>query len=1189
MRRVEALLVCVLHVAAAFGQGGQGTLAGTVSDPARGPVVRARLVLSEAGGGGSHRASSTSTGAFAFASLEAGSYELTVTAPGYARFVQGGLRIGAGETVRLDVLLQSGLMGETMASSLEEPLLATEGAEISTVVPSDWVDALPLPRPHVRNPLDFVTFAPGITGVAGAAGDSSLRTNGSPSTTYRVLLDGQDITNSSDPSLTLEQHPPVAALAEFKLQTGSLAAESGQGAGGFVRLRTKSGSYLTRGAVSAYLRNEALNAGLPFSDDGAGRHVKPRHRDYNYSASLSGPVLIPGLYDGRDGTYFHLSFEHALTRGSSSGAYTTVPAAGYRQGDFSAALATGSVGRDILGRDILGNTVYDPFSSRSVAGRTVRDPFPQNRIELSRLDPVALKLQEFIPKPDASRLTASGSPMLVNNLEIRYPRRQNREIPSLKIDHHLGAEGRFSAYGALYRLNGRTRQDGLPAPVTGEAERDLWAWTLTVTGDYSVMPSLVAHLGLGWVRWENEELPVAGVLHYPASDPVRGVGLAGGLTAGMPALSVGMGAANRGGLAGALGARHGTRQFSDKGTATLSLTYSSDGHLYKLGAESYQDVWAVHDVLAPLGSWNFGAAQTALPYLETASVGGSGVGFPYASFLLGRASSAQVGNVKDPRFMRRALAFYWQDIWKVTPRLTIDYGGRWSSQQPPQETRSRISMFGPTVANPSAGGRAGGMVYEGLGEGRCNCSFAGPYLYAFGPRLGVAWQITPRVVIRAGGGVSYGTANYFNNVAGGIGLGWNTADFTSTSFGDPAAILRNGLSYNAARLYEVNPDPGLRPSPGAINSPPFYLDHNGGRPLRIVQFNVSLQREILRDLVVESAYVGNRSVWNQANSLLDWNALTPERIASFGLDIARAADRELLISRLNSPLAASRGFSTPPYTGFPASLTVAQALRPYPQFGDIPVRWAPLGNTWYDSFQARLTRRFSGDLGWMTAFTWQKEQTLGVSDLSGSFDAINDVFNRAKQKTLFPQSRPLVFVAAFSYRSPAAGPYRWTRALTGGWTVAGFLRYQSGALIRIPAAANNLDQLLFRGTYANRVEGQPLFLADMNGPIDPSRQPVLNRAAWSDPEPGQWGMSSVYFNDYRGRRSPEESLGLGRVFNFREGTSLELRAEFHNVLNRLVLPAPASGHALAPEFGLIDTTAGVGGSRQGQLAALFRF
>jgi hypothetical protein len=548
-----------------------------------------------------------------------------------------------------------------------------------------------------------------------------------------------------------------------------------------------------------------------------------------------------------------------------------------------------------------------------------------------------------------------------------------------------------------------------------------------------------------------------------------------------------------------------------------------------------------------------------------------------------------VANVKDPRFMKRSLAVYWQDIWKVSPKLTLDYGARWSSQQPPQETRNRTSMFAPTIPNPSAGGRPGAMVYEGFGPGRCNCSFTGTYLYALGPRLGVAYQITSKTVLRAGWGISYGTANYFNNAAGGIGLGWNTAEFTSTAFGEAAATLQTGMSYNAADLYKVSLDPGLRPSPGQINSPPFYLDRNGGRPPRINQFNVSLQREIVRDLVLEAAYVGNRSVWNQANSLLDWNGLTPERIASFGLDITHAADRELLVARVDSPLAASRGFGQPPYAGFPASLTVAQSLRPYPQFGDIPVRWAPLGNTWYDSLQAKLTKRFARGFGWTAAFTWQKELTLGVADQSGSFGAINDVFNRSKQKTLFPQSRPFIFVTTFSYRVPAAGSYRLIRALTGGWTVAGFLRYQSGPLIRVPSAANNLTQLLFRGTYANRVEGQPLFLTDINGRIDPNREPVLNPAAWSDPAPGQWGLSAVYFNDYRGRRSPEEQVSLGRVFPFREGVSLEVRAEFYNVFNRLVLPAPNSGNALAGEFGLIDTTAGVGGARTGQLVARFRW
>jgi hypothetical protein len=210
------------------------------------------------------------------------------------------------------------------------------------------------------------------------------------------------------------------------------------------------------------------------------------------------------------------------------------------------------------------------------------------------------------------------------------------------------------------------------------------------------------------------------------------------------------------------------------------------------------------------------------------------------------------------------------------------------------------------------------------------------------------------------------------------------------------------------------------------------------------------------------------------------------------------------------------------------------------------------------------------------------------------------VFNRPNQKELAPQTLPFMFINAISYRLPGFGPSRLIRQAIGGWEIGAYLRYMSGSLIAAPSAQNNLNLYLFRSTYANRVPGQPLYLTNINGPIDPNKQFVLNPAAWSDPAQGQWGLSSVYFNDYRSRRSPEEDVNFGRVFAIKEAMSIEVRVEFFNIFNRTALPGPSTGNALAPQvssaagvptsgFGFIQTSGGLGGSRNGQFLARFRF
>jgi outer membrane receptor protein involved in Fe transport len=208
------------------------------------------------------------------------------------------------------------------------------------------------------------------------------------------------------------------------------------------------------------------------------------------------------------------------------------------------------------------------------------------------------------------------------------------------------------------------------------------------------------------------------------------------------------------------------------------------------------------------------SAQSGLPSTQGQNLGGGGVGFPYASFLLGLADNATVNAAQDPQWRNSRWGLFIQDTWKVTRKLTLDLGLRWDLMDQGHEIWNRNSMFGPSVPNPSAGGLPGGMTYEGNGPGRCNCSFIPRYPYAIGPRLGAAYQIGPKTVLRGGWGVVYAnlaTYQYFTNSAI-LGVGIDQLSFTSAAFGEPGAVLRNGLVYNPSDLYRVTLDPGGRPT-----------------------------------------------------------------------------------------------------------------------------------------------------------------------------------------------------------------------------------------------------------------------------------------------------------------------------------------------------------------------------------------
>jgi hypothetical protein len=261
------------------------------------------------------------------------------------------------------------------------------------------------------------------------------------------------------------------------------------------------------------------------------------------------------------------------------------------------------------------------------------------------------------------------------------------------------------------------------------------------------------------------------------------------------------------------------------------------------------------------------------------------------------------------------------------------------------------------------------------------------------------------------------------------------------------------------------------------------------------------------------------------------------------------------------------------------------------------VRGAPLGNTWYDSLQMKLTKRYSQGLDLLGTFTWQKELT--------TIGPINDVFNRASQKQVSALSEPLIFMLAAHYQVPKVGSNRLIRNLIGGWTFGTILRYASGLPIRSPQGNNALNTVLPRSanptTFANRVEGAPLFLKDLNCHcIDPNKDFVLNPAAWSDPPAGQFGTAAAYYSDYRYARRPDEQISFGRVFQIKEGVSFSVRAEFFNFLNRTSMNNPDATNAQQTQntnqhgvptsgFGRINSGSVFSASRNGQIVARITF
>jgi hypothetical protein len=414
--------------------------------------------------------------------------------------------------------------------------------------------------------------------------------------------------------------------------------------------------------------------------------------------------------------------------------------------------------------------------------------------------------------------------------------------------------------------------------------------------------------------------------------------------------------------------------------------------------------------------------------------------------------------------------------------------------------------------------------------------------------------------------------------------------------------LANGITLPRSQNQWPNFDPGQFPKQGSLTSPNVFYDQNAGRPARQWQWSIGLQRELMRDLVVEASYVANRGVWWNSPGLINVNALTPSMLQQYGLNIDNAADRALLAGRTDAANAIARGFGAP-YTGFPTSSPLAQALRPYPQFGNLTTWWSPLGKTWYDSLQVKTTKRVSHGLQLTSVFTWQKQIAMGspnVPNVGGTGGSVNDVFNRDQNKYLSQYDQPFLFNVAATYTVPKFNMNPILSWAARDWTIGTFLAYSSGLPILAPASNNALTASLFRGTFANRVPGEPLFTQDLNCHcFDPNKEFVLNPKAWTDPAAGQWGTSAAYYSDYRMQRRPQESIALGRTFRFKEGMNFNIRAEFSNVFNRTQMGNPTSTNAAATQtrlngqpnagFGWINTTSVAAPPRSGTIVARFQF
>jgi hypothetical protein len=1197
------LLVLLLSAWTLFAQSDRGTITGTVSDPTGAVIPGANIVVTNTETAARYETISTETGNYTLTQLPSGLYQVTVELPGFKKYVRQGLTVQAAQIVRIDVGLEVGNATESVTVEADAPLLKTESGELSHVITTRRIDELPILQTGaaagsggIRNPFTVVALIPGSALIQGGTGPT-IRINGGTNNSYMVMVDGMDATNSLGQGASQQNQPGVDSIQEFAIQTSNYSAEFGQTGNAIMNITFKSGTNQFHGAVYEYFVNEFMNAGQPFTNDpGKGGLIRTRQRRNDYGFTLSGPVVIPSVYDGHNKTFFNWAWEQYRIGQNVLPNALSVPTEAFRRGDFSAILGRTAIGTDPLGRPIFANQIYDPATRRAAPnGQIIADPFPNNVIPSERFDPVAKKVQALIPLPTDPNLIS-------NNYQQAYRSERTTTLPSLKIDQVLGTRDKLSF---LWYRTGTfcwycAGAAGLPQPIDTTIGTDIHAHTERLNWDHTVSPRVLFHVGVGYSQnWLGRpallddydatgQLGLTGPFTRPATFPVFT-----GLTS--PAQSAFGGMGNMGSTASKVD------DVFQQYTTIASLTWTKNSHTYKFGYEGrFQGDYNLN-AGALNGQYGFSNVQTALPYVVAANsagqVGNTSIGFPYASFLLGLVNTANAKPPSSGRVGKHQLGFYGQDSWKLTRKLTLDIGLRYDYSTYLKEQYGRTPNLDPTAPNPSAGGLPGAVQYEAT----CNCNFAKNYPWGFGPRLGVAYRFMDKTVLRAGFGIVYtGTPQY--NLSGGAAAASNPIGPNSES-GREIMTLATGLPLTRAQIAWPNFNPGYYPINPTVNpiggGPPYVVDKNAGRPGRQYQWSVGLQREIIPNLLVEASYVGNRAIWLTYTGLVNYNYLSRERLASFGLSLANATDRTILSSPINS-VNAGRFQNRLPYPGFPPTATVAQSLRPFPQFNSqLAPLWSPLGNTWYDSLQIKVTKRFSHGLDFTYAFTWAKElDTISRTTI--------DVQDRASAKGISSNSRPFISGLGFNYTVPRWGSNKALSIALRDWTIGGFLQYTSGLPIAPPPATANplMQNITFQTTVQNRVPGEPLFTQDLNCHcFDPHTTFVLNPKAWTNPDPGTFG-TGTYYNDFRQQRRPTENLAVGRGFRMTEKTKLNLRIEFTNVLNRTFVNNPTATNPGGPQtrvnnndpnspttggYGYIDTSSVNLAPRQGQIVARFEF
>ena len=1119
-RLLQALVIVLVCAYSCFAQGDRGTITGSVTDPSGAAIPGAAVRITNPTTGLVQNTTSGSDGNFTLSYLPPGRYTVTVQKDGFSTAETTNVAVEVSNTTRADISLEVGQVSNKIEVADVAPVVQSDRSDLGKVMDSKTIIDLPLSiGGGLRDNLAFTLLTPGT--VFDSGNDNSLRIGGGLSAGQSMLLDGAEAISErrNDSSF---QSVSTDAIGEFRVISNAFSAEYGRMANGVISFTTKSGTNDFHGSLFEYFRNDKLNARQFFSPDVS------IVRENLFGGTAGGPVWIPKVFNGRNRAFFFFSYEKDITRTGSPSGLSTVPTPAFKQGDFSEY------------KDSSGNLIpiYDPATSRVVGDTIVRDQFPGNIIPQSRISPIATTLNKYLPDPTY--------PGYINNINTVGSGGANQNVWSIKGDYMITANSRLSGLFSKQYFGSPDATGPIPGPLGNNFNAAGTNKFYRLSHDQVLSPTLLNHVTFGWNNRDIIEYFPSRYNDIPEAD--RAILTLKGASTDNPTSNIlPPSAYNIGGPYGEYGFWINTASPSRTLNINEQVSWVYRTHNFKFGFQYLRADYRRIDCNGCTGQADFDSATTGLPGVST------NTGNPYASFLLGLPANGNYTLPGDFSFGEPYWAFFAQDDWKVNKRLTINMGLRFELPYPKREAESRVSNLCLNCPNPAAGGVLGAVQFAGVGPGRIGRpSFLDVRPDAWGPRLGFAYQVTDTLVIRSGGGIFYVPEREGGNADRALQGFKGSATASSPDSGvTPAFTLDQGLP-------AAPPVPNLDPGLNIFGTVPFAARYAGYAP-RMIDWNFTIEKGLSKSMVARASYQGTVGISLLANREI-LNQVDPKYL-SLG---------NLLFLPVGSDAAKAAGIQKP-WADFPDERSVAQALRPFPQYTgfDHDVDADTTGHSTYHAISISLDRRFSGGLYFTGYYTFSKliSNVQGENPGLGTFIANGDIgtqngYDRRADKAISNQDIPHHVVLAYTYELPVGKGKRFlgnanafTQIVLGGWKLSGVHNYQSGYPLRV---TSSLDTGLFSGQErANIVAGQPLLNPAWNG--DPAHAPYINPSAFARPAPFTFGNSPLNLPWLRSPAFLSEDISLAKDFPlFREGQRLEFKASAFNIGNRV-------------QFGGIDT------------------